>query len=132
MSTRGFYVFFDGERGRFKLGDLNVYRHCDNYPSGAAEALNAAMAKAWELPRFEADEFAAAFIAANKDVAGGLRCFPSGPWQDVAPGDVEYIYFVTARSGKIHVTCAEPGKHLFEGTLDQFSEWAEKREADNA
>ena len=26
---------------------------------------------AWELPRFEADEFAAAFVAANKNKAGG-------------------------------------------------------------
>jgi hypothetical protein len=60
MSTRGFYTFKD------RNGTFNVYRHSDNYPTGAAEALRNALWFAFPLPRFEADEFAAAFVAANK------------------------------------------------------------------
>lgn len=62
MSTRAVYTFHD-ERGRY-----HVYKHSDGYPEGmgACYAINAALTFAWPLPRFEADEFAAAFIAANK------------------------------------------------------------------
>ncbi len=60
MSTRGCYTFKD------ENDTLHVYRHSDNYPRGAVEAIKAALPFAWELPRFEADEFAAAFVAGNK------------------------------------------------------------------
>jgi hypothetical protein len=61
MSTRALYTFTD-ERCSY-----NVYKHCDGYPSGAAQALKTALTWfAWQLPRFEADEFAAAFCTAGK------------------------------------------------------------------
>ena len=41
----------------------SVYSHYDCYPEGAAEQLRRALEKAWPLPRFEADEFAAAFVS---------------------------------------------------------------------
>ncbi len=61
MSTRALYTFrdFDGE-------EHHVYKHHDGYPTGAAEALANALPYAWKLPRYEADEFAAAFVAGNK------------------------------------------------------------------
>ena len=41
---------------------MTVYKHSD----GAVCWINKALEHAWPLPRFEADEFAAAFVAANK------------------------------------------------------------------
>lgn len=61
MSTRGFYTFKDTDGASY-----HVYKHSDNYPTGAADALDSALLMSWRLPRFEADEFAAAFVAANK------------------------------------------------------------------
>ena len=68
MGTRAIYQFTD-------LEDTDdqcfVYKHYDNYPQGAVEFIENAKAYAWELPRFEADEFASAFVAANKNPKGG-------------------------------------------------------------
>jgi len=62
MSTRAVYTFFDDEDD----GSYHVYKHHDGYPSGAYEAITNALEYAWQLPRYEADEFAAAFVAGNK------------------------------------------------------------------
>lgn len=61
MSTRAVYTFF-GDQGEAH----HVYKHSDGYPSGAAQWITAALNFAWKLPRYESDEFAAAFVAANK------------------------------------------------------------------
>ena len=54
-----------------------AYKHYDNYPSGAADFIENAKSYAWDLPRFEADDFAAAFVAANKAKSGGeVRLLP--------------------------------------------------------
>ena len=60
MSTRAVYTFRDARN------DFHIYKHCDGYPSGAAEWIRLALDFAWDLPRFEASEFSAAFVAANK------------------------------------------------------------------
>lgn len=60
MSTRAVYIFHDRDT------EIAVYKHHDGYPSGACEAIRNALPHAWPLPRFEADEFAAAFVAGNK------------------------------------------------------------------
>ena len=63
MSTRALYSFI----GETAADSWNVYKHSDGYPTGAAETLqNAVKYFAWQLPRYEPDEFAAAFIAAGK------------------------------------------------------------------
>jgi len=65
MSTRAIYTF----KG---FGETyHIYKHHDGYPSGAAEALRNALAYAWKLPRYEPDDFAAAFVAGNKSLGGG-------------------------------------------------------------
>ena len=84
MATRAIYTF----KG---FGDSHhVYKHYDGYPSGAAQWLEAALELAWELPRYEPDEFAAAFVAANKDRPGGIRLAKS----QTAHCDVEFAYVV--------------------------------------
>ena len=61
MSTRAVYTFIGDQDA-----PRHVYKHSDNYPTGACDAIEAALAFAWPLPRYENDEFAAAFVAANK------------------------------------------------------------------
>jgi hypothetical protein len=65
MSTRACYRFIDPETAEV----VTVYKHSDGYPEGAVCWITRALDFAWTLPRFEADEFAAAFIAANKSSA---------------------------------------------------------------
>lgn len=103
MSTRAVFTFSDPEtKGR----PLLVYKHHDGYPSGAIHDLMRARDSglSWQLPRFEADEFAAAFVAANKTQGGGVRLLGSGDWSRLAPSDVEFAYHVTQfDSGHINV-----------------------------
>lgn len=89
MSTRACYVFKDG------YGAHIVYKHHDGYPSGAVGFIAAARKAAWSLPRFEANEFAAAFVAANKTDPGGVRLVGNGDWRVLSPGDIEYVYIIT-------------------------------------
>mgnify|MGYP003130566871 len=65
MGTRAIYIFEDEHE------EVWAYKHYDNYPRGAANFIEDAKEYAWEFPRFEADEFAAAFVAANKNPKGG-------------------------------------------------------------
>ena len=65
MSTRGFFTF----RGTNPEDEHHVYKHCDCYPEGphgGVFAIAGALRYAWPLPRFEPDEFAAAFVCAAK------------------------------------------------------------------
>lgn len=84
MSTRAIYTF----KG---FGETHhVFKHHDGYLSGAADALSNALAYAWELPRYEPDEFAAAFVAGNKQSPGGVRLAKT----QTAFCDVEYAYVI--------------------------------------
>ena len=84
MSTRACYTFIDSD------ACFTVYVHCDGYPTGAADKIAAALPLAWELPRFEADEFGAAFIAGNKSHGGNVRL--TTDYNNHA--DIEYRYEV--------------------------------------
>lgn len=99
MSTRACYVFQEGPNTLSHI----VYKHHDGYPTGAVEWLAAARALAWPLPRYEADEFAASFIAANKDGPGGLRLCGAGEWRDLCPPDIEYLYIVRPENNTVYV-----------------------------
>jgi hypothetical protein len=66
MSTRACYRFVPVNGSNDWPGVVTVYKHMDGYPSGAAKAIEAALDFAWALPRFEPDEYAAAFVAAAK------------------------------------------------------------------
>ena len=102
MSTRAVFTFSDPDT----VGSpFVVYKHYDGYPTGALEALQNAREVAWPLPRFEADEFAAAFIAANKTGPGGVRIVGRGPWNAISPADIEYAYHVVMfASGHVRVS----------------------------
>lgn len=99
MSTRAVYVFKDDEQKEYC-----VYKHYDGYAEGAAKFLVNALDAAWDLPRFEADEFAAAFIAANKNGPGDMR-LTHRPEDHV---DIEYVYEVfQAKNGQLIVRAFE-------------------------
>lgn len=76
MGTRAIYIFEDAQ------DEVAVYKHYDNYPSGAACFIEEAKEYAWAFPRFEADEFAAAFVAANKPKKGGEIRLVSYKYED--------------------------------------------------
>jgi hypothetical protein len=81
MSTNATLEFVDSNKCK-----CYVYKHWDGSPSGIKEAIFKALRFSWLLPRFEADEFAASFIAANK----------------VGPGDVRVIGKLKDYSGDYH------------------------------
>jgi hypothetical protein len=127
MSTRALYTFKASQEYEH---DWNVYKHHDGYPTGAAEHIAKALNFAWKLPRYESDEFAAAFIAANKvhwdykkewavdkdylpggqysgfSSGGGVRLMPQGDPIEVATkncSDIEYRYVVYKKGDKLRV-----------------------------
>lgn len=124
MGTRAVYTFGNGE------DEFHVYKHWDNYPEGAAIFLDAAKRLAWEGNRFEPDEFAASFIAANKTGPGDVRLMQSGSIEEIAPLDIEYHYKIwPAPNGQViikahHVNNWDGYKILetvFYGRLKEFT-----------
>ncbi len=130
MSTRAVYTFKD-EHNTFA-----VYGHYDGYPSGAADALDKAREFAWPGQRFEAMDYAAAFIAANKTPGGGGVYVTKG---HKAHGDLEYDYVISRPLGVViieafaHHWSEETGEkrvRFFKGALAAFiKEYAEKEAA---
>ena len=114
MSTRACYSFSD------EHGKCHVYYHFDGYPANALKLINEAKRYAWELPRFEADEFSAAFVVAAKgNSAGGAR-LSKGPSNH---GDLDYKYDISFDKDlniKIWSVDFHNSKLLDEGTLKQL------------
>lgn len=137
MSTRAVFTFEDDTES------FHVYKHMDGYPSGAAEALVKALALAWPLPRFEADEFGAAFIAANKTEGGNLRLLHTSGGYGAYPADIAYRYLIETRHSQsqqcylwVTVWATSFGfvrskvneTKLWVGPLSEMAEWAENYE----
>ena len=97
MSTRGLYTFTDSDDLQF-----TVFKHWDNYPEGAYPFIQNALRLSWDLPRFEADEFAAAFIAANKKGGGDLRLLNDASTNGDALG-IEFHYFITSEGAALKI-----------------------------
>jgi len=97
LSTRATYEFID-EHNRF-----TVYKHHDGDPSGGVSFIAEARKLAWELPRFEASDFGAAFIAVNKVSGGGVRLTVNRDYQ----ADTDYHYEVKCFGGTIWVEIFE-------------------------
>jgi hypothetical protein len=120
MSTRAVYSFCD------KTGDMfHVYKHFDGYPQDAYHFIAKACLLAWPLPRFEASEFAAAFISANKDSEGDI-CL-TDHWN--RHGDLQYRYEVTCKNTQLYIYAIEmpEDKLIFEGTLEQFKQFNKEK-----
>lgn len=126
MGTRSVWTFVDPESDE----SFHVYRHFDGYPSHAAVsiALPVLLETVWQLPRFEADEFAAGWVAANKTEDGNIRLMNNRH----SACDVAYGYTVTMRRvNRMHrlwIVAAEVDfwddkeeeKEIFSGTVWNF------------
>lgn len=98
MGTRAVYTFKD------EYSEFHVYKHYDGYPAGAADFFTKAVEKSWGLQRFEADEFAASFVAANKEKGGDVRL--TKHYDD--HGDLSYRYELSqAPNGQLIVKAFE-------------------------
>lgn len=74
---------------------FHVYKHSGGYPEGILPLLGETLKLAWPLPRYENDEFSAAFVATAKDGCGNVR-LTKGP---SSHGDLEYHYVVEQGDG---------------------------------
>lgn len=119
MSTRGTVTVTD-ERDTF-----HIYQHHDSYPDGPfgiVRRLSDARRRAWDLPRFEAADFAAAVVATLKDCGGSTYMTKRAEDHD----DREFSYRVhPIREGtrtRIGLVIAQHGwrddsRVIFEGDL---------------
>jgi hypothetical protein len=89
MSTRSNIIVQD------EYSRIQIYRHYDGYPQAVIPELAQALEFAWELPRFEADEFAAAIVRAWKDEGGGHIRIDGNPKAfEMVHGDTEFVYVI--------------------------------------
>jgi len=98
MGTRCLIKFKD------EYNTFTVYKHWDGYPSNILPLIEKAKTKAWELPRFEADEFATAFISVAKPDKGGGDVRLCNNNADLGQ---EYIYTVSLKDNKLDVKVDE-------------------------
>lgn len=106
MSTRAIYTFKDQDGGVF-----TVFKHWDGYPSGAYKFIQNAFTYSWQLPRFEADDFGAGFIAGNKPKGGGdLRLINDATTNGDVLG-IEYHYMIEPDGDRLKVIARD----LFKG-----------------
>lgn len=88
-----------------------------------------ALKLSWNLPRFEADEFSASFIAANKKGGGDVRSMhklegdETNMIASLRETWIEYLYAISCKDNKLHVKAIDiqEGVCCFEGILDEFS-----------
>lgn len=111
MGTRSYIEFKDD------LGAYYVYKHWDSYPTGIVYCFVNAIPYSWALPRFESQDFAAAFVAANKKAGGGDIYFAD----KAEPGDEEYFYQITcAKNGQLIIRAYCGTQEIFYGRLKDF------------
>lgn len=119
MGTRAVFMFFHMNASN---DAYSVYKHWDGYPEGAAEFMTKAIPFAWELPRYEACDFAAAFVAANKKKGGDVFMTTGND----AHGDLDYYYEVmpSTRNGQLLIYAYSVDNNgeslIFEGRLKDF------------
>lgn len=75
---------------------FHIYTHSDGYPEYQVVRIVKALEFAWPLPRFDAMDFSAAFVAASKKHGGEI--YLTKDWRE--HGDLEFRYEVSARSGE--------------------------------
>lgn len=99
MSTPAVITFKDDE------GAFRIYQHYEGAPATVAASLIAALEFSWPLPRFEASEFAAAYIRANKISGGGIYLSNGGDGEDVS-----FSYIVTLQAERLAMEISKPGR----------------------
>lgn len=92
MGTRAIITFVEPKDDYNPKRSYHLYQHWDGYPSGVADhlALMLSSGKCWPLPRYEADEIAAAYVATAKTQSGNIRLAHSR----TSAADVAYGYTI--------------------------------------
>ena len=93
MGTRTVITFKDAHE------EFSVYQHYDGYPSYVIQNIASAIPFAWDFPRFEARDFGAAYIAANKTGAGVIYLTTNAD----AHGDLDFKYVVSVPKDANHL-----------------------------
>lgn len=132
MSTRATYEFRDD------IDKFVIYKHSGGNPFEALKAIKKALEYAWPLPRYEACEFAAAFVAANKQKNNGYQ--GGGVYLSTDAyrhGDTDYHYLVEhlelGQLGFLHVVCYDRDnngtwKFVTQGPLEDLLNYFKERE----
>ena len=94
MSTRAVVTIQDSR------DTFHIYTHCDGYPEYQVKRIADAIPFAWPFPRFEAMDFAAAFVRGSKEHGGNIYLTPD--WK--RHGDLEYRYEISATDKALHIT----------------------------
>lgn len=109
-----------------KYETIQLYRHSDGYPdgpSGVIAGLKEAYIYSWQLPRFEACDFAAAIVRAWKKEGGGGIYIDATP---VTHGDIAYLYEITQDvNDGLFITVHYRGKLEWAGPLLNEDGWHE-------
>lgn len=120
MSTRACYEFLQPHDSFGLVDSVTIYGHSDGYPTGAIEKIKAVLNQklCWELPRFEAADFAAGFVAANKTGGGEIYVTSNAK----AHGDLAYLYEITYKNKHLWVRCFRGNRKtkkvlMFDGSL---------------
>ena len=140
MSTNALIKFYDTPGHSFGEGPnqtFYVYQHWDGYPAGVAITLAMTFDYAFKLPRWQANDFSAAFIAANKNSDNSVK---QGGNIYISDGSdyKDYEYHVTFKDGDVRVKVLDPYTDgldpyelkdieviIFEGTFREFIEYTE-------
>ena len=115
MGTRAIFTFTDQHES------CHVFQHWDGYPSGAHDTLRTWIDSglSWPFPRFEVDESAAGFIAANKTEPGGYRIAKSRTQYC----DVEYGYTIKANNSG-DITLVVSATDFWDGKRKESKLWS--------
>jgi|TARA_R110000744_G_scaffold41783_1_gene94773 hypothetical protein len=94
MGTRASITFEDAHNS------FTIYQHWDGDPETIARNVERSKMFAWNLPRFEASDFAAAYVAANKEQGGNIRLLKV---EAHVCYDTQHDYLVTCDSGFLNI-----------------------------
>ena len=92
MGTRASITFEDAHNS------FTIYQHWDGDPETIARNVERSKMFAWNLPRFEASDFAAAYVAANKERGGNIRLL-----QQQESYDTQHDYLVTCETDFLNI-----------------------------
>lgn len=107
MSTRAVITFKD------EMGKFAVYIHQDGDPKEIMDSIKA-VKNCWDWPRWEANDFAAAYVATHKNRGGGIRLSRGAQYH----ADLEYTYTVTQEASMLKVTFRRDGGKAMQTYLD--------------
>ena len=115
MSTRANIII----RDELNPKGIQLYRHGDGYPDtehGVLATISQAFEYSWELPRMEADDFAASIIRAwkDKDDRGNITIDGSADFPESLHGDIAYYYII------------EPDEDIGEWKVEAFKSGGKK------